>query len=135
MINHMKPLLMILVACLSHTQHKPHQVVVEVNVTGTTAYNDILSNVVNLKRAFAPEAVRVEVVCHAEGINMLLLSKLKPQSLETMRKLSSAGVEFAACSNTLRMRHIAKSQIVSFAKVVDAGIAEVVRKEEAGWSY
>jgi hypothetical protein len=40
-----------------------------------------------------------------------------------------------ACENTLRERKIDKSEIVSEAGFVPAGIIEVVDKQTKGWAY
>jgi intracellular sulfur oxidation DsrE/DsrF family protein len=107
--------------------------VVEVNVPGTKAYGIVLGNVQNLVKAFAPESVQVEIVCEGAGIDMLFTedNRIAGQLL----KVQKLGVSFAACSNTMNGRHIDRTHIFSFAKVVDSGVAEVVRRQEQGWSY
>ena len=125
-------LLSFLLSCLCWAQGKPHRVVIEVNVPGEAAYRLVVNNVENLKKAFAPESVEVEIVCHGPGMDMLV----KTNSLGArMGKLSAAGVLFAACSNSIRGRHIDIKHLFPFVKVVPSGVAEVVRKQEAGWSY
>jgi intracellular sulfur oxidation DsrE/DsrF family protein len=52
-----------------------------------------------------------------------------------MRKLADAGVVFAACENTMKRKNLTKADLFDFATTVDAGVAEVVRRQEAGWSY
>lgn len=110
-----------------------HRVVVEVNVPGTVAYGTVLGNVTNLVKAFAPEKVEVEVVCHGAGIDMLL-GRQKALA-ERVRQANKIGITFAACSNTLGGRNLSKKDLAPFIVIVDSGVAEVVRKEEAGWSY
>jgi intracellular sulfur oxidation DsrE/DsrF family protein len=112
---------------------KGHHVVVELNAPGLTAYKTVLNNVENLKRAMAPDAVEIEVVCHGEGID-LLFSHNNPLSARVLKD-SRAGIRFAACRNTLIGRHIHKDRLLPSVKVVDSGVAEVVRLEESGWSY
>ena len=51
------------------------------------------------------------------------------------KKLADGGVVFAACENTMKKKHVTKEQLVPFATTTGSGVAEVVRKEEAGWSY
>jgi uncharacterized protein len=46
-----------------------------------------------------------------------------------------SGVVFAACQNTMRAMHVTKDDLLGVATTVDAGVAELTRKEEAGWSY
>src|SRR5690349_6462701 len=102
-----------LLACLCGAQGKTaHRVVVEVNVPGTMAYSTVLGNIENLKKAFAPEPVEVEVVCEGRGLDMLFSHN---NSLaERVTKLHKTGVVFAACSNTIRGRHIGKGRLLPF---------------------
>jgi len=122
----------IFLTCLCAAQAKSHRVVVEVNVPGEAAYKLVLNNVENMKKAFAPESVEVEVVCHGPGLDMLLSSNSLGARME---KLTKSGVVFAGCANTIRGRKIAKNRLYGFVRVVPSGVAEVVRKQEAGWSY
>lgn len=107
--------------------------VVEVNVPGRAAYRTVLGNVENLRKAFSPDKVAVEVVCHGEGIDMLL-SHGNPLAAR-LRKAERSGVVFAACANTLRGRHLTRDRLLPQVRVVDSGVAEVVRRQEAGWAY
>ncbi len=63
----------------------------------------------------------------------MLLAKENELS-ERMQKLSEAGVIFA-CENTMKKKNVTKDQLVPSATTTDSGVAEVVRKQEAGWSY
>lgn len=110
-----------------------HRIVIEVNVPGTIAYSTVLNNVENLKKAFAPDPVQVEVVCHGAGIDMLIAKN--PAFGKRIARVSRLGVDFCACGNTVRGRHIDRKSLYRFVHVVDSGVAEVVRKQEAGWSY
>lgn len=96
-------------------------------------YAHVLASATNLKRAFKNEDTKIEIVCHDDGIGLLLVGSHPFSS--RLKSLYAHGVTFAACGNTLRTKHLSKSALVRFATVVDSGVAEVVRKEEAGWSY
>lgn len=111
----------------------PHRVVVDLFSGGLLAYKATLGNVENLQKTLGTDAAEVEIVCYGPGID-LILSHDNPLA-SRVRALHLKGVEFAACQNTLHARHIGTDRILPFVRVVDAGIAEVVRKEEAGWSY
>jgi intracellular sulfur oxidation DsrE/DsrF family protein len=52
-----------------------------------------------------------------------------------MKQLADGGVIFAACRNTMKRKNVAPDQLLPLAGTVDSGVAEVVRKQEAGWSY
>ncbi|MOA61796.1 DsrE/DsrF-like family protein [compost metagenome] len=54
---------------------------------------------------------------------------------ERMERLSRGPVFFAACRNTMEGRQLTPDALLGFAQVVPSGVAELVRKQEAGWSY
>jgi len=110
-----------------------HRVVIEVNVSGTIPYGVVLNNAANLRKAFAPEPVRIEIVCHGAGLD-LLLKRLNPLATR-VSALAKVGVMFAACGNTVRGRHLSKTKLLPFVRIVPSGVTEVVRRQEAGWSY
>ena len=52
-----------------------------------------------------------------------------------IHKLESSHVHFIACGNAMRKQHLEASDLVAGSEVVPAGIVEVVKKQEQGWSY
>ena len=115
-----------LTACALAQKHS-HRVVIEVSESSPDVYQSVLEHVQNLKNAFAPDPIQIEVVCHGPGINMLLAHDSSIGS--RMKKADTAGAIFAACANTMKGRHITKQQLFPYVKVVPSGAAEVVRKE------
>jgi intracellular sulfur oxidation DsrE/DsrF family protein len=67
-------------------------------------------------------------------LELLVLGKAAPLA-DRLDKVARSGVVFAACENTMKRTNIDRKELVSYASPVDSGIAEVVRKQEAGWSY
>lgn len=128
----MAPLAILGLSLLLLQPSKTHRVVIEMNVPGTDAYNFVLGNVEHIREAFAPEPIQIEVVCHGPGIDMLLTTNKVAQRVAKDAKL---GVRFAACHNTIVGRHIDPSHLDKFAVIVPSGAAEVIRKQESGWSY
>ena len=116
--------------CLAQVDHR---VVVEVDGPGAIAYKSALGTVANIQRAFAGQKLHIEVVCLGQGID-LIFSHDNPLT-NTVKRLQKGGVLFAACNNTLHGRHIGKDRIFAFVTVVDSGAAEIIRKQEQGWSY
>jgi len=47
---------------------------------------------------------------------------------------ANKGVILTACQNTMRARKVKTEDHFPFAAQVDSGVAELVRKQEAGWS-
>ncbi len=57
------------------------------------------------------------------------------EAMDRLRGLHSEGVRFVVCANTMRQQRVTREMLVPFVEVVDSGIAELVRKQEAGWAY
>jgi uncharacterized protein len=109
-----------------------HRIVFELTSDDAQAWDGLLNNVENVQKALGPTSI--EVVVHGKGLAMLTAAKsaaVEPR----MKQSAEGGVVFAACENTMRRQSVKKEQLVPFAKTVDSGVAEVVRKQESGWSY
>jgi intracellular sulfur oxidation DsrE/DsrF family protein len=53
-----------------------------------------------------------------------------------LQALKSKGVKFVVCENTLKNRKISKDAFPEIlVEYTPAGIAEIVEKQEQGWSY
>lgn len=119
-------------AAVSQTKHK-HQVVIELNSPGPDAWQQLMGNIANIKTAFAPDDVEIEVVALGKGLSILL--KTNTEYEERLKKFSQQGVVLAACQNSMRLRKVTTEDLFPFAAQVDSGVAEVIRKQEAGWTY
>ncbi len=133
----LRPFLLCLFACASllsaQEPAKKHRTVVEITTADPVALAHALSGVDNLRKALGPGNTEVEIVAHSEGIHLLVA---KDNSLaERMQAMAAEGVTFSACQNSMNKTHLTLADLVSVARPVDAGVAEVVRKQEAGWSY
>ncbi len=116
------------------SRRKPdHRIVFEVSVDGAEQWQGILNNVENLQKTFGGEATDIEVVAHGKGLGLIL--KTNEAMRERLQAIAGSGVCFAACENTMHRMHVTRGDLMPFATTVDSGVAEVVRKQEAGWSY
>lgn len=114
-----------------------HKIVMEVSVEGLPAWEGALRNAKNLQDSLGAKNTRIEIVAHGKGIGLLLAktSLQYPGLKDAIQKAHASGIVFAACHNTMKRFKIAPRDLLRIAVVVDAGVAEVVRKQEAGWSY
>ncbi len=76
---------------------------------------------------------KLEVVCHNNGITFL--QNAKTQQAQAITALKAKGVDFAACQNTMKERKLEKTDIVSEARFVPAGIIEIADKQSKKWAY
>lgn len=91
----------------------------------------VMRNVRNLLDDFAG-ALRVELVAHGPAVDVCL--RESPVAGD-VQELIARGVVVAVCGNTLRGRDIDRSRLADGVVTVPAGIGEVVRKQQEGWSY
>jgi intracellular sulfur oxidation DsrE/DsrF family protein len=75
----------------------------------------------------------VEVVFYGPGLSMITKSNTAFE--ERLKQLTMNGVKLVACRNAMKMRNVKSEDLFPFAGEVDSGIAEMVRKQEAGWAY
>lgn len=118
-----------LVSCARPAEHR---IVFELTSDEPQAWSSILNNVENAQKALGHATI--EVVAHGRGLDMLRAEK-NAEVLERLSALASRGVIFAACQNTMKKQGVTQAMLSPFVTTVDSGVAEVVRKQEAGWSY
>ena len=109
-----------------------HRVVIQLSSNDTSAWKGLMKNIENLKNAWG-DSVSIEVVAHSNGIEFLVNDKTTQQAKIAFFK--TKGVQFVGCENTMRERKIPKETIIPEAGFVKSGVAEVILKQEQGWSY
>ena len=125
------------VSALAQDTPKPaahkHRVVFQISVNDPERWTGALANAENLQTAFGPGSTEIEMVCFGKGLDLLL--RTDTPLAERIAKDHTAGMTFAACQNTMRARKLTPADLLPAAVIVDSGVAEIVRKQEAGWSY
>jgi intracellular sulfur oxidation DsrE/DsrF family protein len=109
-----------------------HKVVIQLNTADTSAWSSTIGNIKNLQKLW-PNNVVVEVVVHGKALDLLVAAKT--HLANEVIEMSKTNVQFSACENSMRKHHIDKSELLSIANTVPSGVAEVILKQEAGWSY
>jgi len=114
-------------------QTRKHQVVLQMNVDSLDSWNQLFANIQNIQTVFGADTIQIEVVAYGKGLSLLL--KTNSAFEERMKKAIGSGVVLAACQNTMRLRKVTTEDLFPFASQVDSGVAELIRKQEAGWTY
>jgi intracellular sulfur oxidation DsrE/DsrF family protein len=127
--------LVLVLTAVSQTPSGPkHHVVFQLNEPVGDAWDDVIVHVTNLRAAFSQDGgSQVEVVFFGDGINMLRKTNIRYAS--RLQQLADAGVILSACQNAMRGRDLKMEDLFPFATQVDAGVAQVARRQEAGWAY
>ncbi len=121
-------------AAVSQTPAAPkHRVVFQLTEAKGPAWDMLIGHVQNMQKAFAKDGSEVEVVFFGPGLSMLL--KTNTAQEEALKKLAESGVTLAACQNAMRFYKVKTEDLFPFASEVDSGVAELARKQEAGWAY
>jgi intracellular sulfur oxidation DsrE/DsrF family protein len=111
-----------------------HHVVFQLTEPEGPAWGTLTTHVNNMRNAFARDGgAQVEVVFYGQGLNML--RKTNTAYEERLKQLTDEGVTLSACQNAMRVLNVKTEDLFPFASQVDSGIAQIVRRQEAGWSY
>lgn len=110
-----------------------HKVVFELNAPAPSGWDQIFHNMDNIVKVFGAEGVQVEAVFFGRGLSMLL--KKNTDYEQRLKEAFDKGIVLAACQNSMRAMRVTTEDLFPFAAQVDSGVAELVRKQEAGWSY
>jgi intracellular sulfur oxidation DsrE/DsrF family protein len=138
MKNHFLLTVLILSATLTSAQTgqfdtdmAEHKIIFQLTSADTTVHKMMVKQLGNILAA-APNC-KIEVVCHGPGLDALRTNHtiVYPK----IKELHAKGVQFIACENTLKERKISKEEIIPESGYVKAGILEIVKKQEEGWSY
>jgi intracellular sulfur oxidation DsrE/DsrF family protein len=115
-------------------QKKPnnHKIVFQfTNAVDTLQQKAIINQLTNLTTHW-PKA-KYEVVIHSMGLPFVMSGKSK--QIQAIKVLRAKGVRFLVCENTLKSQKVSKDQLLSEVEYVPVGIAEIVEKQEQGWTY
>ena len=98
----------------------------------------VLENVKNMIKTGKElgETFTIEVL--ANGGAVITLSEMVAVNSKMylqLDELSQEGVEFAACNNALKKFDIPEEKLISFVKIVPAGVIEIAKKHEEGYCY
>ncbi|CZR02244.1 Hypothetical protein Tpal_2729 [Trichococcus palustris] len=105
-----------------------HRVIFHIDETAKWSLN--LGNARNLLHAL--ENVSLEILANSEAVQGYLDDSLSEQ----IQSLQAKGVRFVACGNAVKKFRIAEKSLTDKKiEVVPAGIAELVLRQEEGYSY
>jgi intracellular sulfur oxidation DsrE/DsrF family protein len=127
--------LLIALSASPQTPVKPaHRIVVQMSEPQGPAWSELAVHVNNLLANLVPDGgAQIEIVFLGPGLNMLRKTNVAYE--KRFEQFAGLGVTFAACQNSMEAMKLAKSDLFPFASEVRAGVAEIVRKQEAGWAY
>jgi intracellular sulfur oxidation DsrE/DsrF family protein len=101
---------------------------------------ELLDEIENMLQVYAADhrPLRVEVVTHSDGLDLLRRSLTRHES--RIHRLAQAfdNLAFVACQNTidrLRVERGIEVDLVPEAEVIESGVNHVVQRQRQGWAY
>jgi intracellular sulfur oxidation DsrE/DsrF family protein len=97
----------------------------------------VLNTIRNMLRKYGDD-IKIVVSAMGPGIHILLKEPgvpVIPAIRDQVKSLAFYGVEFHACENTLITLHKEAKDIVDFATVVEAGVADLMELQQQGYAY
>jgi intracellular sulfur oxidation DsrE/DsrF family protein len=112
----------------------PHknQVVIQVSDGDPARWNLALNNAKNLQSDLGTDNVQIEIVAYGPGLAMLKVgSPVAPRIDEAVL----SGMTISACENTMANQNVKRGEILPGVSFVQAGVVEIMRKQQDGWTY
>jgi len=109
-----------------------HHIIVDLTTVISDGWAQTLSNVEGLKRHFKDDA-EIEVIVHGPAVSML--HRDDDDFAARIKNLHEAGVRFVVGTSTLDSSNATKADMFPFVEYVPSATAEIILKQEAGWSY
>jgi intracellular sulfur oxidation DsrE/DsrF family protein len=107
-------------------------VVIQMSDNDPAKWNLALNNAKNVQQELGKDKVDIEIVAYGPGINML---KFDSEVANRVTDAAKDGVAIRACGNTMKAMKLSEKDLNSVAKVVPAGVIEIMTKQHAGWAY
>jgi len=120
-------------ACTSVPERKAEavkeRVVIQVSDESKT-WGQALNMARNLREAYGPDGIEVEVVAFGTGIQMLKADALLASRV---RDTMAAGVKVYACGNSMERFKLKRDDMVEGLTHVQAGIEHIISRFREGW--
>jgi uncharacterized protein len=111
---------------------KKGRLVIQVSDADPAKWNLALNNASNVQKDLGAANVEVEIVAYGPGIGML---KAESVAGNRVNEAVASGVKVVACENTMQGQKLAKSDMLASIGYVNAGVVELMQKQQEGWAY
>ena len=114
-----------------------HFVVYQINKPEAEYHDHIVFSVGAMLRQYG-DNIKIAVVAFGPGIHVLLKKPRRPVTQTVREKiisLSTYGVDFYACGNTLKSLKLTDKDVVPVAKVVEVGASTLMELQKQGYAY
>lgn len=112
-------------------QAPKYRLVVDMVSADTSDHATILRQIRNLWKELP--GTPVQIVMHGKALTMV--QKGEAMMEDKIAALQKEGVVFSVCRNTMKRYKLMEKDFIPAATFVPAAIAELVKKQQEGWSY
>ena len=109
-----------------------NRVVIQVSDAEPAKWNLALNNARNLQSDLGAANVEIEIVAYGPGLSML---KRDSAVATRVDEALTSGVRVFACGNTMRAEKLTQPDMLPSISFVDAGVVEIMHKQQQGWAY
>lgn len=110
-----------------------HRVVMHLNSGDEKVQRGALGNIRNLYHELGRERLQVELVAHGAGLS--LLTKKTPFGAELTKLNAEFGVQYTACSNTMKSQQLTRADLVDEVGETVPAVVRLMERQEQGWAY
>lgn len=109
-----------------------NRVVMQVSDGEPAKWNLALNNARNLQADLGAANVEIEIVAYGPGLGMLTRDSAVATRVD---EALTAGVKIVACENTMRGQKLTQPDMLPAIGYVNAGVVEIMQRQQQGWSY
>lgn len=112
----------------------PHRVALHLNSDEERVQRGALNNVKNLYEEYGQDRVKVELVANGPGLKLFV--KKESKFTDELTHLKKAfGVEYTACSNTMKGMKLTREDLIEAVDRTAPAIVRLIELQEQGWAY
>ena len=108
------------------------KVVLQMSESDPAKWNLALNNAKNIQTDLGAANVDVELVAYGPGIGMLKADSIVGNRVD---EALASGVKVVACENTMRAQKLTQADMLGKVSYVQAGVVEIMRRQQQGWAY
>lgn len=112
-------------------QAPTYRLVMDIVSADTSDHGALLRQIRNLWKELP--GTQVQIVMHGKALTMV--QKGDAPMADKITALQKEGVVFSVCLNTMKRLKLSEKDFIPAATFVPAAIAELVKKQQEGWSY
>ena len=117
---------------MHHAQTGKMKVIFQMSDADPKKWALLLNNAKNVQDEVGKDNSMLEIVAYGPGIAML---KFESEVGARVKAAVESGIKVVACENTMKTQKITKDDMLPEIGYVKAGVVELARKQEEGYSY